>query len=389
MIHVLIDTSALRQVSVTKSVITKALKRLAQGSEITLHVPEVVVKEYSSGQAQEFKKKLRSLQLAFADLRKIPQSIEFENWLHQVSGDTAKQGKKAIVFSQDHLVDWLNASRATVHPISDHHGARVMMDYFDGQPPYKQKKNRADIPDSFIWQVIQDLHGKHDDLIVIVADGEIRTSCESTGIVSFGSLAEFVSSDDLQSLFESPMALENLLKSIAQNQDVISSLLDEAREILALQLVGESITDHRILDDNMEGTVSGVEAISNPTLDLTNLHYLGDGMYSIPFVAKLEGLVDSYIYKADYYCLDETRAAQVSVEDCNDRVFAVQEHFPLQAIGDIEIELQSDRFEPPSLKSSQLRDFLDDMRIQLIEIYGVGIDPNHEVNPRHSGADNH
>ena len=386
MIHVLFDTSALRRVNVTKSVIAKALTRLAQERKITVHVPEVVVKEYSSGQEQDCRKKLSKLRKAIADLRRIPLSKELEGQLSQASVGMVDLGKQTMAFAQHHLAEWLKASQAMVHPISDRHGARVMNDYFNGQPPYKEKKYRDDIPDSFIWQVVLDIFDKEKDMSVITSDKGIKSACESTGIQYFDNLAKFVSSDNLQTLFESALALENLLRCFAQNQDLKALLVDEAKELLSTQLVGESVTDYRILDDNMEGTVSGVDDISNLDLELSDLYYLGGGMYAIPFVAKLDGLVDSHLFKADYYCMDETRVATIHIEDCNDHYFLVEETFPLRVLGNIEVDLQSDLLESPSIKSNEMRDLLDHMRIQMIEVYAVAVDPQHEVTSPYTGV---
>ena len=162
MLNIVIDTSVLRRDPFRRKVGFKTIERLAGASKIKLHFPDVVISEFSEHLVSEYGRQFEVLGEHLGKLAKRTFTDSIKERLQSFEREVSSLREEAVGNPRIEVREWAERLGATIHPISPSHGARVMRDYFNGSPPYKEKKSRQDIPDSFIWQSVLDLSEQED-----------------------------------------------------------------------------------------------------------------------------------------------------------------------------------------------------------------------------------
>ena len=91
---------------------------------------------------------------------------------------------------------WITEAHATVHPVAADHGVRVAE---ADKTPFRTSKFRDDLPDSFMWETALDLVNEFGELIVVSADGRLRSAAEAHDQMdACKTLEEFIKADTVQ-----------------------------------------------------------------------------------------------------------------------------------------------------------------------------------------------
>jgi hypothetical protein len=212
--------------------------------------------------------------------------------------------------------------------------------YFAGTPPFKGQKSRVDIPDNFIWQTVLDVHRDFGELSIVAGDKAFGTAAEShAGITVYEALDDFIDSPGCQALVkrESTDRAGAYISALLMSDH--SRVQEAVEEALMDQLSGRAVSSDDIPEDNHEATISSIEGLISLGLDRHELRYFGEGVFTVPFAARVEALLEYAIFMGDYYTLHDDKSAGIHVEPWNDHYFLAEEHYELIVEGTVAIDL--------------------------------------------------
>jgi len=281
MIEVVLDTNIYSSDSLRRTARFSALVQLAKSGKLRLHIPYIVQKEFLSQQTEQFEQWANSINIGIVELQRRS-SPTLAKKLDGVKESFAKIQGDLVSYPTLDFAKWIDEIGGIVHPISDSHGTKVIEDYFEGAPPFKNKKSRLDIPDSFIWQVISDLANKFDTLYVVASDRKVREACDNKkNITAFESLDDFIQSDVCRSFLEEENAnqsIERLLKYIPVvfgiRQNEIKDRITEIIEDTKIQ------SERLIANSSRSAKIKSVEDFTDDITikDTASAQYYGDGV---------------------------------------------------------------------------------------------------------------
>ncbi|MFA7255713.1 MAG: PIN domain-containing protein [Candidatus Omnitrophota bacterium] len=340
MIHLVLDTSIYRADPNRKKAAFIALLKLGANGYVKLHMPYIVEREFKSQRLEEYEFLFKPIDDSINTLKRkrLP-----ENLIKDISKQALSLKKiqnKTIRFIEKELVDWIVKMKANRCRLLPGHSRRMWEAYFAGLPPFSNKKARTDIPDSFVFETIRDLSNKYKELVFVCGDERLRKSAERVVNKTYSSLEDFIASEECQNIL-----LEHSVKEYTEGHIVLQmkdnhQIFEKAINDLYLDaLVGKTLGDQSIPDDNQSATINGVDAAVNVSIEYDQTSYYGDGLLVVPFSLDTEVLADYYIFKSDYYCMDEEKTKHISITDWNDHYFAAEEDFFVHVSGFLTFEI--------------------------------------------------
>jgi len=150
MINVVVDTTVFRNDPARKKAAFQTIKKLASAGELKLHIPQIVKQEFLSQQIDQYHASLSEIlkNLLVFTKKNIPEDAR--KLLKTQEKQLSNLKEELFTFAKREFEQWILDIGAEVHPISESHGPKVMEAYFSGDPPFREKKSRLDIPDAFI-----------------------------------------------------------------------------------------------------------------------------------------------------------------------------------------------------------------------------------------------
>ena len=346
--HLVLDTNIYRKSPKRKDLAFLALERLAKTGLAEVHLPYVVEREFQTQQVAQYKKETDA---SIGGLESLAKKGLEPAQLAVVQGllTTLKATVPAIVAATEQaLPNWIASIGGKRHPITEAQAIAAMEAYFLGLAPLKAAKIRDDIPDSFIFQVISELAKTNMPLVVVAEDEKIAQASEAlTGVSVYRSLSGFIESQSVQAELLDLDIIKNLpsllktIESYEQSDGRIALLLEHKG---GDALVWKTVHSPSIPDDNHEATITGYYDPADIDLKFDELNYFGYGEFGLPFTFTAKVSITYYIFKSDYFCLDEKKMPSVS--DHNDHYY--------EAEGDIEVEVSGVvklSFDPAELKT--------------------------------------
>jgi cyanophycinase len=157
--------------------------------------------------------------------------------------------------------------------------------------------------------------------------------------------------------------------------DVISSNVSSIKSAIESELenslLGKKVESHEIPDDNNEATVEAVEEIQAIDLNVSSIEYLNDEKLLIPFELQVECLLQYFVFKADYYSLDDDR--NISIDDWNDHYFMAEESYPIEVEGIVAIIPDLENLEFSEFSANDAMDLLADADISIESITRIEV----------------
>lgn len=365
MIHIVADSNIYRADPRREKAAFKALARLAQGRHVTLHIPEIVKREFLSQEEALHEKCAGEIHGAVRSLGHRPLDPAVAAEVKKISDDNADLVAKLKAAAAKEFSDWGRSISAVEHPLDPSHGGKMLDAYFGGAAPFKQKKNRNDIPDAFVWQAIEDLARVHNPLYVVSGDGGIRQPLEGKpGIVVFGSLEDLIASAPIQALVQQHNVSANLLAMMALLPGETAFIAGVIESPLVDELHGKMVGD-----DDSEPTISGVGEPQDLELEVNDAVDHGNGLAVVPFRCRVECMVEFGIDKSDYYLLDEEEADGIGISELNDHRFLAEEDRMVLVEGSLSIQVDATKLQAERIEQQALVEILKagDFKIDSIE----------------------
>lgn len=230
-----------------------------------------------------------------------------------------------------HWGNFIKDTNAILHEIDDKHGELVMSSYFLGQAPFLEPKSRKDIPDAFIYQALQTISDKFGKTYFISDDENLRTSCDRiTNVVGLKTFSDLFDLFDFQPINDNYKQIEHYADELIILEDNIDKLKDKADEDIFNEIFNDTIiSSPNIPDDNNEGRIMNIEDVSNIEIDKTKIQYIENYFY-IPVKAEGVFTLDYFLYKSDFYIIDDRINVHIIDNDWNDQYFLVEENFEVK-----------------------------------------------------------
>jgi hypothetical protein len=370
MIHVVLDTNVFTGDPKRNGGPFRALVRLCKGDKARLHLPYMVKMEFVTQQVQAARKALKEMRKVADDLYGIMRDCEITDYAQTIKERATELRNEARALIETEWSGWLKEMCAVEYPIDPTHGSRVVSDYFSGRIPFKAAKNRNDLPDSFVWHTIVDIAKQYRPLHIVSADwGMCAAASSLEGIVVHDKLAAFIDTGDCRKALEE-LGEQAVAKNAERAGAILRSVLERlefavASDIL-VSLDGKTVSDDSIPDDNNEGMIYLINSPSEINFAFDKVEYYGGGELGIPFDATTECTINYAIFKADYYCLDEEKMNQISIEDRNNHYFDADENYDIKAAGTLQIKLNEENLRNDAIGNDDLRDLLNEADYTLV-----------------------
>jgi len=353
MIEVVLDTSIFRQDPKREKSAFRALKRLCWQNKVQLHIPEFVKREFLSQQEDLIAKDLDAIRSSANSLLRRTRRKELTRYATKVVRGAEEVCPKITAEVGEEFAKWMSESNAKGQRIKSEHTQQVINDYFEGNPPFKTRKNRSDIPDSFIWQAICDISERTREVHIVANDGALLQAVKSKpGLISYSTLEEFIESPVCQT------AIRQLDQAITANIDRISKQIRKDESLAHMvevdiinALSSRKVRGRDILDDNNEGMILTVGEPKNLKFDFEAIDYYGGGEFGIPFTTSIECSVSYAIAKGNFYTLPEWKADRISVGELNEHYLDAEEDFAIDVEGSLLVKMDL-----PDLDKAHLSD---------------------------------
>jgi hypothetical protein len=311
----------------------QALKRLCQANIVMLHLPYIIEREFQTQQVALCRSKLETASSALNTVLRSNLPIAQATDLAKINAALEAITQPILADVEAAITNWAVSIGAQRYSITEQQARAALEAYFCGKPPLKAPKNREDIPDSFIYQDILAINGSGVPLFVISDDEKIASASEAlTGVIVHRSLASFIASPEIQREIKDLEKLESM-KKIADGLHEVEkqhhNFSEEIRKKGSSMLAGKVIHSASIRDDNNEATISSYCDPENIEFDFTKVCAFGNKEFGIPFAFTTKVLADYYIFKSEYYALEEI----LSVSDFSDHYFEVEVEFDVDGTG--------------------------------------------------------
>jgi hypothetical protein len=309
LLHVVLDTNIYRANPKRDNLGFQAIVKLADAGWLKLHIPYVIEREFQTQQRELCLKDLNTAKSGLLGLTKKQLSEETLAMLTSIKSQLEDEWENILLDSEQQFVEWAEDIEANRYPLCLDQTNKAMEAYFKGLPPLTSPKERKDIPDSFIVQAIDKLCIEHGLLYVVSNDQKIvNTFSKTKQVTIFSDLSDLIASEAIQNELKDL----DVIKNIDEIKTAFESYETEHGDIAGVisneignELYGKTISDASIPDDNHEATIVGYDDAEDLDFDFNSLTYYGDGQFGIPFSLKINVSAFYYIFKADYYCMDE------------------------------------------------------------------------------------
>lgn len=343
MIHVVLDTNIYRNNPKRDNLSFSALEKLSNAGRLKLHIPFVIEREFQTQQREIYKKDLEKAKSGLSGLLRRQLSAKLSKKLKRLKSKLEAESENILSDVELQFVEWAETIDANRHPLCIDQARDALEAYFHGFPPFKEPKIREDLPDSFIVQAIRSLCSENGNLHLVAGDKKILEAFSGDKTVTdYSDLSKFVESKIIQDELKDLDLVNNIkevifaLQEYENDSDVISSIISNN---IGETIQWKTINDPAIPDDNNEATISGYYDAEDIEINFSELAYYGNGQFGIPFSLKIVVSVFYYIFKSDYYCLENAP----SVSDHNDHYFEAEDEFDVLVTGTVSITINRDK----------------------------------------------
>ncbi|WP_029148970.1 PIN domain-containing protein [Methylophilus sp. 5] len=256
------------------------LSTLAKSHLIKLHTSIINVKEFESTIDEDFRLLNQSI---------IDGVSKATKYLLQ---DINQQSLQNLINSSEHVINqsagaaknkfnsWLTENHVEIHKIGSTDAQNAFDCYFSGSEPFKKLKNRDDLPDAFIWQVLLRLNSKFKDKLYFISKDKnfqekVRSNLKSFIVIE--SLDELFERAEIKTCIEQDIAskrtrqLDDLICLIktelkVQKQDISVDI----SKLVKKELLGSNYSDY---SEHIYGDVTEVNFTDNINFEVQNITF--------------------------------------------------------------------------------------------------------------------
>lgn len=368
--NVVLDTNIYRKSPSRADLHFQALERLCRANIVQLHLPYIVEKEFQTQQIDLHKKELETALSAINSM--LRKNLPQDQTTRIEAIRTELDALKPIILSgvESDFKNWVASVGAQRHHITEELALAALESYFNGSPPLKQPKNRDDIPDAFIFQTIRTLSAEAIPLVVVAEDGKVALASEAlTNVTVHRCLSDLIESTHIQTdilhldVFDNFKVIANKVEKYEQETKVLSDYICHHG---GDEIIWKEIHSRSIPDDNNKATISTYSSPENIKFYFVLFHYFGSGEFGLPFSFTTTVYADYYIYKPDYYCLDEKNAPNVF--DHNEHYFRAEAKFEVNVSGLMKLSIS-----PTALNNISAESLENGLTFGIDSIYTIEI----------------
>lgn len=215
-IIVIIDTSILRKHISLNTPEFDLLAELSRINAIKFKIPEMVDNEFQSQKIAEIESHYNKILTALKHLQNKNQSRYLK--IEKEHEKFLKAKKQAVQEIENEWKRYKLEKNISIIPFSTTATNKVFKDYVEGNPPFKNIKNRNDLPDAFILQSILNLVNKK-NIHFVCADTTLSESVSKNEIKTYESIKSFLELPEVRLKINE---LENL-SSVRTELDLIKN----------------------------------------------------------------------------------------------------------------------------------------------------------------------
>ena len=329
LLHIVIDSNQFRKDLSLNKFDLVFLKKLGAENLIQLHIPWMIYKESTSHSIKLLKEEIKIITDKLNGLKRKglheQNSKEFEFIGNQIS----EKLSEVIPSVEKVWSEYIKESNATLYENDPNYCIPVFDSYFSGGKPFKTLKNRADIPDAFIYQNIIEISAKNDVYLVSEDVHFIEQFSDVKGVFvvkEIRELFEFEPFKNVKNLYEKQVELEKQKIALLKRKEEI--------DFRVLNHIDEKDIFDIDNDDSSETTIYNIDEIHVEIIE-SDINII-DGLFYVPI--KISGYADIgfFITKSEVMTMQDS--PPFKLEDWNDDVFlASQENVRISLDVDLTI----------------------------------------------------
>lgn len=366
MINIAIDTNAISKLKVSNASY-KAIKRLVENEHLIVHIPYVVKREFETqaihGITAEYNKataSLKTLSNKVSRVSKIKKIFDELLSINEVITDNVKES------TQYFFDGW----GSIIHDIDHTQAINSLESYFQGTLPFRNPKDKNDIPDSFVCRGIESLknNGNIDYLVVITNDNQVFNNFSGkNGYHLYRNIYDFLNIEPVQNslktldlLLKTEKYRKNPLDLIEKIECNTPILGDYLKRNSGEFLYGKTISHASIPDDNDEAVINSFDDAEKVSIQFTDPIHYGEDQIGLYFELTIWVNAHFYIHKPDYYI----RNYNFTVADHNEYYFEGEDAFHLRVTGIVSVKIDFENFDIDDFELSKNYDLPDNQEIE-------------------------
>jgi len=276
----------------------QVLKKLVAAELITIFVPDIVLREFTTKRISEITNSLNSIQGSFA---KVDKRLDHKTELKKRSTLLDKEVAEVKLLIEDSVVEdvdlWIKSHNVQTLNFNPKNIDKVIDDYFTGSGVFKSLKSREDFPDSMIHQTINDLVAQVGEVHAVLIDGAFKKGMMDqegvkvldsiNALLELEDIAGYLANEPFKELFTSPDVAEQLRLYFSHQKELISHVYvsDDAvrnTEIIGIDAYNASISwpsedsIRNIVISNFYTTSDNEFTAEISFMTSTTVHYISD-----------------------------------------------------------------------------------------------------------------
>lgn len=296
--RILFDTSILRGSGWTSSQF-QSLIELSKHALIEIYIPEIAFDEWRT---QWRDKQVAGLESGLKALLKIADDKVTPSPFVQ-HAQTAKLALEAVnmeAASTSAFETRIAESSIKVLPLTLGQAQTAWRLYFKGHAPFKNPKDRNDIPDAFIFASIVELSSDGVMVHAVCADVALREALTvTTHVTTYDTLESLSMSDllvDVRSRWERDKSWKALYDKINMSllEDEVTYFLESE---IGDHLFQREVRSRAIPSDDRTATIGNAHGYSN--VHIGNVEDYGGGLLSYPFSIEITVDLEFVVFKGD------------------------------------------------------------------------------------------
>jgi hypothetical protein len=296
-LHMVVDSSVYRQDYNFTSSNLKQLIELGKLGLITIHIPWFIYRECTSGFTHLLSKEIDS---SLTAIDKFNSQIQpFGKLKHIVDQkEELLKIQRTIEDSVSELwLEFIKDSKAQLIEFDNSKAKNVFENYFKGNSPFSSLKNRADIPDAFIFQELEtiskfkSIHFISDDTNLLKEVKKLKNITVHKGLDAFYNSSHYI---PVRKEYESiELYTEAMRVVLGQEGEIIEITCQRLKENKPKQ----TFEDVYLSSINNEGILMEVENIRKMKILKANIKYI-DNTFYLPIEAEADCIVDYFQLKS-------------------------------------------------------------------------------------------
>lgn len=314
-IHLVIDTNILRSNPPYKyREEYESLQRLIENDIVIFYLHYVVKEEYKTQIKELYLNLLADINKNLTQLAKkhFSDTQTIENILRSIDNIEKDTNIKIENSIKEDFYDKLQAKELIIQPNDTN---LMFSKYFEGLPPFENKKSRKDIPDAFIFVSLFKMANDNKNVAFITNDNHLIESINkenqnnSNKIEIFKDIAEFLWANTMDEqihtiskalkINDTQERIKELIKTMESGNGIESFLkcydFDE--------LYFYQIEDINIPTDDNTATIQYVEDVNSHTIqpNFEQIVCIDSNTFQFPITFEVEVEMELLIFKADVY----------------------------------------------------------------------------------------